>query len=444
MQLPNHDTIRTLLEEKNGPGLRIALGKLTSPQVVELMEECDNTEGTVLFRLLQRDMMMEVFSLLEPERQDAMLKVLSESETRQLLRQLSPDDRTLLFEELPAEATRRLFELLSPEDLQKTRKLLGYPEESVGRLMTPNYISIRPDWTVREALREVRRRGIDSETVNMLFITDEQGVLLDDVRLRHIILAEPDTRVRQVMDSKFEALSAFADREEAVKLLKKYDVVALPVVDSSGVLIGIVTHDDLFDVAEEEVTEDIHKTSAMEPLKMSYRRAGVLALVRRRFFWLAALVLANLVSGGVIAGFSEELEKYVVLAFFMPLLLGSGGNSGAQSATMMVRALVTGDLHLSHWGSAFIKELAVGLLLGVGLALLASLVGFYQGGEKIALVVGLSMMAIIVFANLTGMLLPFLLTRLKFDPTVASSPLITTICDATGLIIYFSIAKALL
>lgn len=434
------EELERLVEEREITTLRNLLVAQPVPEIVSEIVELEPAARALVFRLLPHAAAVEVFSNLEVDEQDELLQHLSDQETRKLLASLSPDDRTLLFEEMPGEVTQKLFKLLSPEDLAETRALLGYPEESVGRLMTPDYVAIRPSWTIERAIEEIRKEGKDSETVNRVYVVDRQGKLLDSIRLRHLILAEPTDKVKDIMTFDAVSLLAFDDREEAVRQMRDYDVFVLPVVDSDNVLLGIVTFDDVLDVAEEEATEDIHKSSGMKALRKSYRNASPWMLFSGRVGWLAVLVVAHLFSSGALAANEAKLQASVALAFFVPLLIGTGGNSGSQAATMMVRALVTDDIGLSHWWQAMMKELVVGAMLGVGLAVIAAVLGYYRGGYDIALVVGLSMVAIVLIANLVGVLLPFVLTKLNIDPTVASSPLIATICDVMGLMVYFGIA----
>lgn len=437
----NAEMIAHLIEVRDLATLRARISAQPIPEIVSVIEELDARGRTIVFRLLPHTLSGEVFANLEVNEQDGLLDDLSDQETRKLLAELTPDDRTELFEEMPGEVTRRLFRLLSPEDLEETRKLLGYPEESVGRLMTPDYISIRPNWTIEKAIAEIRTYGKDTETVNMVYVTDRAGKLVDAIRLRKLIMAQPTDKVKDVMSYSVVSLSAFEDREEAVKQMRDYDVFVLPVVDSDNVLLGIVTFDDVLDVAEEEATEDIQQASGITALRKSYRSAGVWTLFVSRVGWLGALVCAHLFSSGALAANAHALEASVALAFFVPLLIGTGGNSGSQAATMMVRALVTDDIQLSYYWRALVKELGVGLLLGIGLAVMAAGLGYYRGGSDIALVVGLSMLAIVMIANLIGVGLPFLLARFGIDPTLASSPLIATICDVTGITVYFTIAR---
>lgn len=436
--------ILQLVEARKWRELRSLLSNWEVPEVVDLLLDMEKKNRVLLFRALPRSRSAEVFSHLEPEDQDWLLRELTDAETRYILGELDPDDRTALLEELPAEATQKLMALLSPEDLREARQLLGYPEESVGRLMTPDYVSVLPEDTINQAFTKIRAQGRDSETINRIYIIDRTGKLLDDITLRQLVLADPAGKVEKVLDHRFVELSAFDDRERAVEILQEYDLAALPVVDSDGVLIGIVTFDDVMDVAEEEVTEDIQKAASIEPLKTSYRHASVWTLFRKRVIWLIILVVLNLVSAGIIAAYEHQLAAAISLVFFIPILLGSAGNTGSQSATIMLRALVTGDIEMVEWFKVFLKEIAVGLLLGASLGLLSWGLALFHGGYTIGLVVGLTMVSIVLVANFVGMTLPFILARLRLDPAVASSPLITTIADASGLLIYFSIATWLL
>jgi magnesium transporter len=417
---------------------------MPAPDIADLLAGLEKPARVLLFRVLPRQSSSEVFSYLESSGKDALLKDLTNEEAGRLLAGLNPDDRTEFFEELPGRVTQRLLNLLSPDDLREARRLLGYPEESVGRLMTPDYVAVRPDWTVERALEHIRTKGRDSETINVIYVTDESWRLIDALDLRQFILAQSADTVRQSMDYSFVSIPAFEDREIAVELIQRYDLDALPVVDSDGVLLGIVTVDDVFDVAQEEATEDILKGAAVAPLKASYRESGVLPLYRKRIGWLGALVLVSLVSSGVIALYQETLASTVALAFFIPLLIGTGGNAGAQSATLMVRALATGDIEPGDWARAFAKELAVGATLGLTMGLGGWALGIFRGGAEVGLVVGLAMVLIVIVANLLGAALPFLLTRLRLDPAVASSPLIASVADAAGLIIYFSLASRII
>lgn len=414
------------------------------PDIASLLIGLDKSDRVILFRLLPRPVATDVFSYLEKEDRNSLLKDLTNEETRYLLTNLRPDDRTSLFEELPGQVTQRLLNLLSPEDMKEARLLLGYPEESVGRLMTPEYVAVRPQWTIQEAINHIRVKARNSETLHTIYIIDKSWKLLDSLELSRFILANPQDTVETIMDNSFISLSAFDDREMAVKVMQKYDVFSLPVVDSDGILLGLVTFDDVMDVAEEEATEDFHKTAAVTPLKASYQESSIKDLVGKRITWLIALVLISLFSAGIIAVYEETLQTVIVLTIFIPLLLGSGGNAGAQASTLMVRAIATSDVHINEWLQVFLKELMVGLLLGLLMGIIGLIFGSLRGGYEIGLIVGLTMLTVVVAANLIGVMLPFLLTKMGLDPAVASNPLITSITDVLGLLIYFAIAAMVL
>ncbi len=414
--------------------------ELIAPELVDVLRELGGADRVLFFRALPKRVAAEVFSYLEGDTRDHLLRELTDAEARHLLADLAPDDRTNLLHELPGRVTQRLLNLLGPEDLAEARELLGYPEDSVGRLMTPDYLAVKPDWTVARAVEHIRRRGRETETANVIYVVDADWRLLDDMPIRRLVLAEPNQLIEEIMDYTLVRLEATDDREEAVRTMRRFDRVALPVVDSSGVLVGIVTVDDVFDVAEEETTEDFHRAGAILPLRTSYWDSTKFVLYRARIGWLAVLVVINLVSSGVIAAYEEVIEAVVALAFFIPLIIDTGGNAGSQSATMMIRAISTGDVTSRQWFRAFSKELAIGVAIGVTLGLLGMFLGFFRGGFEVGIIVLLTMVTMLVVTNLVGVVLPFVLTRFNLDPAIASGPLITSIADAVGLIIYFSYA----
>ncbi len=442
--VPQAEKIRALIDREKWDELTDVLDEWPVPDIADLLLKSTKSERVFIFRALEREKAAEVFAFLDPYPQNTLLKELTDNETRKILKTIPPDDRTQFLEELPARLTRKLLNLLEGEHLEEARELLGYPEESVGRLMTPDYVRIKPDWTCQEALEHIRKIGKDKETIKSIYVVDEENILIDAISLRQIILTDPETQIEEIMDYSYVSAKANADREEAVKIMQRYDLFSIPVEDSNGRLLGIVTMDDALDVAEEEATEDFQKTSAVLPLGKTYSEAGVGLLFRSRFWWLLILVFVNLISSGIIAGFEETLEAAIGLAFFIPLLIDSGGNAGAQSAMMMVRAISIGDVQMDEWFKAFLREIAIGLFLGLSLGFASFFLGVFRAEVMIGVVVGLAMLVIIFAANLIGVLLPFLLTTLNLDPAVASGPLITSIVDACGLLIYFSIAMALL
>lgn len=438
------NNIEVLLQSKRWMELRETLASWPPAEIADLLMNLDNVDRALLFRSLPRLVSSEVFAYMETEEQNGLLADLTAEETRHLLAHLSPDDRTQLFEELPGQATQKLLNFLSAEDLREARQLLGYPEESVGRLMTPDYVAVRPEWTIQHALEHIRSRGRNSETINVIYVTDANWRFLDALDLRHFILADPEQRVADIMDQSYVRLSAFDDREKAVQVMQRYDLPVLPVVDSDGILVGIVTFDDVFDVAEEETTEDFHKTAAVTPIRGSYSDAHIPELYSKRIGWLLALVFVNIFSGGAIAAFEDTLAASIALVFFLPLLIDSSGNAGSQAATLMVRALAMGDVCLKDWARILGKEILVAGLLGLTMGAAVSLIAAWRGGPDVSVVVSLSMVLVVVVGSTIGTILPFVLSRLKFDPATASAPLITSLADISGVVIYFSLATWLL
>ena len=437
--------ILELVEANRLNEVRDFLAKQPAPEITDLLAALDDKDALLLFRVLPRTLADEVFSLLEPNLQNWMLKNMAQEEVRQVLKGLTPDDRTALFEELPARVVKGLLTLLSDKDRKLALTLLGYPEGSVGRLMTDRYVTVNPDWTVTQTLDHLRAAGMDSETMTMIYITDSEGHLVDDLRLRRLILAAPMTRVRDLLDGHYASLTSLQDREEAVGIFQDYDLFALPVVDADNVLIGIVTIDDILDVAEEEATEDFHKMGTVRPLQVSLKDATIGLLFRKRIGWLLGLVVVNVFTAMGIKGFQTTIEKVAVLVSFMPLLIGSGGNAGSQAATLLVRAMATGDIDAKDWWSLFLRSMGGSLLIGaVMAAAIAIMSAFILAGDpnrwQIMGVVAASMFAIVMTGSLIGTLLPMLLEKLHLDPASASAPLISSVSDILGILVYFSIA----
>lgn len=433
-----------MIEARDWASLREFLVLQPAPDLADLLDQVGDADQIMLFRLLPRRLADEVFSLLEPTLQNALIDHMARDEARAALVRMSPDDRTALLEELPARVTRRLLELLPEPHRRDALALLNYPEDSVGRLMTTAYVSLRPEWTCREVINHIRARGSDSETLSMLYVTDEQGRLVDDIALRRVILADPAMRVSDLMDGRYAALNAFQDRDQAVRQFRKYDYFAMPVTDSEGMLLGIVTADDILDVEEQVATEDFHRLGTVQPLQTSFSEAGVGLLVRRRAGWLIGLVAVNIFTGWVIASHESVIAASLALVFFLPLLIGSGGNAGSQSATLVVRALATGDVTAGDRWFLLGRELLLSLWLGVTMAAGIFMLGWWRGGLHLAFVVACSMIAAVMSSSMLGIVLPFALLRLKLDPAAASVPLIASLADISGVLIYFSIARAVL
>lgn len=447
--------IETLLAAREFHTLRRKIAELPVSLLADIVGELPSPYDVIFFRLLPRRTATDVFEYAPPEKQQALIQALASHQRRlaELLNDLAPDDRTALFEELPGPIVQRLMNLLAPEEKTIAATLLGYPEESVGRLMTPDYVAVRGEWTIADAIRHIRCYGRDSETLNVIYVVDEKWRLVDDLHIREVLLASPEARITDLIDGHFVALLTTDDQERAVRRFAETDRVALPVVDSSGILVGIVTVDDVLDVAEEEVTEDIQKIGGLEVLHEPYMNTPLFILVKKRARWLTALFLGEMLTATAMSYFEAEIARAVVLALFVPLIISSGGNSGSQAATLIIRAMAVGEITLADWWRVMRRELFSGLSLGavlgsigfVRVAVWQALFGIY--GEYwpfIALTVGLSLIGVVLWGTLSGSMLPFLIRSLGGDPATSSAPFVATLVDVTGLVIYFSVAALLL
>lgn len=445
--------ISELVAQRRFDQLREALIELEPADIADLVGGLDGAQAAVVFRLLPRDLAADTFSHLDGEQQQALIDQLSTERVAALINELDPDDRTALLEELPAEVAQRLIALLNPSERRLTQTILGYPEESVGRLMTPDYVRIKPEWTIGRALDHIRKYGRDAETINVIYVVDDSGKLVDDLRIGEILLADPHQTVESILDRSVVALRADEDREEAVRLMQRYDRVALPVVDSRGILVGIVTADDVADVAEAEATEDIHKMSGMGALDMPYMESSFGHMIRKRGGWLALLFFGEMFTATAMGYFEDEIARAVVLALFIPLIISSGGNSGSQASSLIIRAMAVGEVRLSHWWKVLARELFAGVVLGALLGIIAVCrIALWPGrntiyGEHyllIAITVATSLVGVVTFGTLTGSMLPFLLRAMRMDPATASAPLVATLVDVTGVVIYFTVALLIL
>ncbi|HEX6982774.1 MAG TPA: magnesium transporter [Balneolaceae bacterium] len=443
-----------LIEAKDWVALKDILNDVPAVDVAELLEEIETDVAIVIFRLLKKDKAADVFTYLSSGKGVELLDVFSAQQLSEVMSNLEPDERVALMEELPGHLTQRVMNSMDRDDKKFVQKLLGYPEESVGRLMTPRYVKVKKGWTIQKGMEHIRKFGHSAETVNVIYVVDEREHLIDDLRLNQLILADPEAEISTLMDESFEALSAFDDQEEAVKMLSKYDRVAMPVVDSGGILVGIVTVDDVIDVAEEETTEDMQLMAGMDVLDDYYSQTSVFEMVKKRIGWLALLFVGQLFTATAMGSYESVIANAVFLSLFIPMIISSGGNSGTQAATLIIRALSTEDIELKGWLKVLGRELLSGLLLGMIMALIGFFVIISWGylvsdvpSEELilsAVVVGLSLIGVVLWGNLSGSMLPFALSKMGLDPAVSSAPFVSTLSDVTGIIIYFSIAIALL
>ena len=445
--------LKGLIAARDFGALREETRNWPAGDLAELMEPLAAETEAVVFRLLPREQAAEVFTYLSDKRQTELLKAMAREDVADILNAMDPDDRTSLLEELPANAIQHMLNLLSPEERQVAAQLLGYREDSVGRLMTPDFVRIRSEWTVDRALDHICRYGRDSETMSMIYVINEQGRLCDDLRIRQILLAAPETLISDLMDSRFAALKATDDRETAVEMFKETDLSALPVTDTQGALLGIVTVDDILDVAEEEATEDFQKMGGSEALDEPYMKIAIPSMVRKRATWLVILFLSEMLTATAMGKFENEIAKAVVLSIFVPLVISSGGNSGSQASTLIIRAMAVGEVHLADWWRVMRREFLSGLSLGLILGVIGVIrisawhYLFHSYGEHwflLAVTVGLALVGIVLWGSLSGSMLPFLLRRIGLDPATSSAPFVATLVDVSGLIIYFSVAAFIL
>ncbi|HLO40292.1 MAG TPA: magnesium transporter [Phycisphaerales bacterium] len=462
--------IRELVREGAFSELRHALQGVHPADIADILTELGPDDAALAFRFLPRDDAGEVFGYLSQEYQEQLITTLGQEQAVRVVEGMSADDRVRILDELPHEVAQRLVASLSPESRKVTQAILGYPPRSVGRLMTPDYIRIRPEWTVQQALDHIRRYGQDAETINVVYVVDPTGVLIDDLRLRSILLADPSQTVESIMNRQFVTLKADEDRSEAVAAMARYDRTALPVIDSRGVLLGIVTHDDVADVAQLEATEDMQMMGGVAALEEPFDRVGVISLVRKRAPWLSLLFLSELLTSNALRYYDDQIAKVVILSAFVPAIISSGGNSGSQASTLVIRALALNEVSLKDWWRILRREFLVAGVLG---AMIGSL-GFIRiciwgwagwwtekstdpaTGEVIidsrvqehfyvlATAIMTALFGVVLWGSIMGAMLPFILKKCKLDPAGSSTPFVATLVDVTGIIIYFTCMNALL
>lgn len=433
--------------------LKHLVALLEPEELADLLNTSKNIDYKKVFQVLDADKVIRTFENLEFDKQYGLLSSFSVEQLRDTLNKLSPDDRTELFENLSDETLQKYLSLLTDEERKTARTLLQYPEESIGRLMTPDYISVKEDWTVAQVLDYIRRNGKDSETLNVIYVTDSHGYLIDDIKVREFLLAPLDKKVSELSDKQFTSLNAKDDQEGAIDKFKQSNRVALPVTDFNGLLLGIITIDDVVDVMEEEDTEDIQKFGGSQALDDPYLKVSVSEMVRKRAGWLVILFLGEMLTASAMAFFEDELKRAIVLTLFIPLIISSGGNSGSQAATLIIRAMALGEVTLEKWWLVMKREFLSGLSLG----LILGVIGFFRifiwsqisdvYGEHymlVAFTIGITLIGVVMFGALCGSMLPLILKRMGFDPAVSSAPFIATLVDVTGIVIYLTVAFLLL
>lgn len=419
------------------------LQNVPTPDIAAVLSALPAESALQLLRRNEKSKQSSLYGYLNVELQVTLAQLMSRSELTGLFENMEHDERADLYNRLTDQERVALLPGLAHAEREDIRLLASYEEGTVGSIMTSAYVSLTGELSAQEALQKIRLEAPDAETIYQLYIIDAERHLIGTISLRELLLAPPHALLEQLMVKEVISAPANADQAEAARLIAYYDLLALPVVDEKQCIVGIVTHDDALDVSQAESTDDQFRLGAIAQSEhvLSLKDASVAVLYRMRVFWLVILVFGNVFSGAGIAHFEELIESMVALVFFLPLLVDSGGNAGSQSATLMVRALATGDVRARDWLSMIGKEATVALLLGLTMATAVSLIGYFRGGPEIAIVVSLTMVIIVIVGSVIGMSLPFILTRMKMDPASASSPLITSICDGVGVLIYFNIAN---
>jgi len=417
-------------------------------EVADLIYEFPDFESQIIGHLsIHRA--SSVFKILDVPTQKRIIQDLPAFKTAELLNDLSADDRTSFLEELPSGVVKELIKTLDPEERKITLSLLGYPEGSVGRLMTPDYIAVQEDWTVREVIDHIREVGKDSETIDVIYVVDDKGVFIDDIRIREIILANPEKEIRDVIDNRYIALNVNDPQETASEAFKMNNRVALPVLDNNHLLLGIVTIDDVLWITQEESAEDITKIGGTEALDEPYLEIPLVKLFKKRVVWLVVLFLSEMLTATAMGYFEDEIAKAVVLALFVPLIISSGGNSGSQASTLIIQAMALGEISISDWWRVIRRELLSGMMLGAVLGVIGFTRVmlwnqiFHTYGEHsflIASTVGFSLVGVVLWGTIAGSMLPIVLKKFGADPATSSAPFVATLVDVTGLVIYFSVA----
>lgn len=418
--------------------------------IAETLSELHADERLLAFLKVPKEYKAEVFSHLDPDFQEETIRSIGSDEVSEILNAMTPDDRTALFEDFPDELIKYSINHLNPQERRIALKLLGYDSDSIARLMTPYYIQIRKEWTIKRCLQQIKKVGSKVETMNYLYVVDERNRLIDDIALGSLLLAEEDTMVAEITDNHFVAITTTTSKEDAVQYFEKYDRAALPIITEAGVLVGIVTIDDILDQIEQQNTEDIQKFGGLEALDLPYTQTSLLEMVKKRGMWLIILFFSEMLTASAMGYFEEEIQKAVVLALFVPLIISSGGNSGSQAATLIIRAMALQEIGLKDWWYVMRKEIFTGLLLGGILGAIGFLrimiwhqTGLFDYGiywPYVGLSVGVSLVMIVLWGTLSGSMVPFILKKLKLDPATSSAPFVATLVDVTGLIIYFSVA----
>ncbi len=446
MELQEEKTIaeilQELLESRQYTKLRQTISEMNTVDIATAMGEMENEDSLKMFRILPKDMAADVFADLELDAQQYIIRSLSDREASNIIDNLMADDATDLLEEMPASVVKRILANASPETRADINHLLQYPEDSAGSIMTVEYVDLREDMTVADAIERIRKKGVDSETINICYVVTRQKVLVGTVALRYLLIMKPDEIIGDIMNTNVISINTMTDQEEAARVFQKYGFTAMPVVDNESRMVGIITIDDVVDILEEEATEDIEKMAAIVPSDKPYPKVGIFETYRSRIPWLLFLMISATFTGAIITGFEDALSAFVVLTAYIPMLMDTGGNAGSQASVSIIRGLSLKEIEFEDIFKIIWKEIRVAALCGLTLAgaNFVKLIFIDRLSITVAAVICLTLLIVVLIAKMVGCCLPMLASKLGFDPAVMASPFITTIVDALSLLVYFNIA----
>ncbi len=438
--------IENLIEEKKYAEIKQILNKMNDYDIAEIFEDLPTTEQLKIFRLLQKDIAADVFSYMETDTQSKLITLLSEKEAVDIINDMASDDAADLMDEIPANVVSRLLNKVDPEARRDINGLLNYPDDSAGSIMTTEYMDLKEENTIEDAIKKIKREYDDKETIDICFVTDKSRKLIGTVKLKDLVLNDEDKLIKEIMDDDIMSVNTLMDQEKVAQIIQDYDLTSIPVVDSENKLVGIITIDDVIDIIEEEATEDIEKMAAITPTEKPYLKLNILDLYKSRIPWLLLLMISATFTGKIIQHYEAALASYVVLTSFIPMLMDTGGNAGGQSSVTIIRGLSLNDIEYKDTLKVICKEIRVAVLAGLTLAVanFAKLLLIDKVTASVALVVCITLIVTVIIAKIIGCSLPILAKKIGFDPAVMASPFITTIVDAISLIVYFQIATHLL
>ena len=437
------EQFKELIKNKKLKEAKALIENLNEVDVATLIDELDPTTGTVVFRMLPKDIAADVFANFDSEQQQAIIRSSTDAEIKGIMDELYFDDKVDMLEEMPSNVVNSLLKYSAPEERNLINQFLKYPENSAGSLMTIEYVSLKKEMTVEESFRKIKREGIDKETIYTLYVTDNYRRLIGILSLRALIVAPAETRINDLMRSEVVYVHTHDDQEDVANLFRKYGFEAIPVVDNEKRIVGIITYDDIIDIIEEETNEDFQIMAAITPSEDEYLESGVFNLAKHRIMWLMVLMISSTITQRIIAGYESYLYSVVGLSTFIPMLMDTGGNSGSQSSTLVIRGLATGDVKPKDWYKVMWKEFRIAVVVGIVLSIISyfKIIYFDKMPNNIALTVSLTLIFAVMTAKVVGGILPIAAHKLKLDPAIMASPLITTIADATSLIVYFVLAQ---